>query len=271
MFKHSLSILATVVGVAVAGSSVPVSASSIEDLSQQINGKNVVVIGGQLADCPELDLPGIIVPLPGLPDCNLPELPETPDTEEPELPDTEEPELPDAGEPELPDTEQPELPDTEEPEQPDTETPEQPDVEQPEVPDEEQPGDDNTSQDISYVRQVVDLVNQERAKEGLSPLSIDEKAASAAQVRAKEIVASFSHTRPNGSSFSTALTESGAKFSGAGENIAWGQKSPEEVMKGWMNSPGHRANIMNAKFTSIGVGYYQNEKGVNYWTQLFTY
>ena len=56
----------------------------------------------------------------------------------------------------------------------------------------------------------------------------------------------------------------------SGENIAWGQKTPEEVMKGWMNSEGHRANILNKNYTSIGVGYYQNAGGVNYWTQIFT-
>ena len=56
-----------------------------------------------------------------------------------------------------------------------------------------------------------------------------------------------------------------------GENIAWGQKTPEQVMEGWMNSAGHRANILNEKYTSIGVGYYQNAAGRNYWSQLFTY
>ena len=68
-----------------------------------------------------------------------------------------------------------------------------------------------------------------------------------------------------------ALKEAGVSYRGAGENIAWGQKSPEEVMKGWMNSAGHRANILNERFTAIGVGYHQNNKGVNYWSQLFIY
>lgn len=91
------------------------------------------------------------------------------------------------------------------------------------------------------------------------------------QVRAVETKTLFSHTRPDGSSFSTALKEQGVSYRGAGENIAWGQKTPEQVMEGWMNSAGHRANIMNEKYTSLGVGYYQSETGVNYWTQLFTY
>ena len=95
------------------------------------------------------------------------------------------------------------------------------------------------------------------------------KAVQAAEIRAKEIVTSFSHTRPNGSSFATALTESGVNFKTAGENIAWGQKTPQEVMNVWMNSQGHRANILNTTFTEIGIGVYQEPSGTMYWTQLF--
>lgn len=57
----------------------------------------------------------------------------------------------------------------------------------------------------------------------------------------------------------------------AGENIAWGQRSPEEVMNGWMNGSGHRANILNPNFKNIGVAYYVGSNGRTYWTQLFTY
>lgn len=141
-----------------------------------------------------------------------------------------------------------------------------PDVEVPETPEVETP-EDNTN--LSYVEQVVALVNKERAKEGLAPLSVDTKVQAAAQVRALECEQSFSHTRPNGSNFATALKEQNVSYRRAGENIAWGQRSPEEVVKAWMNSAGHRANIMNSNFTKIGVGYYQNAKGVNYWSQLF--
>lgn len=130
---------------------------------------------------------------------------------------------------------------------------------------------ENNIQQSEFAQQVVNLVNQERAKAGLTALSVDNNVANAALTRAKEIEKSFSHTRPNGSNFSTALTEQGVKFLGSGENIAWGQTTPEQVMKGWMNSPGHRANIMNPKFKYIGVGHHQNSNGVNYWTQLFTY
>lgn len=115
---------------------------------------------------------------------------------------------------------------------------------------------------------IVELVNEEREKAGLNPVTLDAAASSAAMLRSREIVSSFSHTRPNGSSFSTALKEQGISYRRAGENIAWGQRSPEQVMEGWMNSSGHRANILGESFTHIGVGYHQ-ENGVNYWTQLF--
>lgn len=127
-----------------------------------------------------------------------------------------------------------------------------------------------TPQNKDFVSQVAQLVNAERAKAGLSPVTLDATLSKAAQVRAKETVSYFSHTRPNGNTFSSAITEQGISFRGAGENIAYGQKTPQEVMNGWMNSAGHRANILNANFTKIGVGYYQ-QNGVNYWTQLFTY
>lgn len=125
------------------------------------------------------------------------------------------------------------------------------------------------SDQSAFTEQVVKLVNEERAKAGIAPLTIDRNLQAAADKRAKEIEVSFSHTRPDGSGFSTAMTEQGVTFTSSGENIAWGQKTPEEVMKGWMNSAGHRANILNSKFTSIGVGNYQNGSGTNYWVQLF--
>ncbi|MCU0079603.1 CAP domain-containing protein [Extibacter muris] len=159
---------------------------------------------------------------------------------------------------------------------PGTDVPETPDVPDTDKPDTDDPKPDNKpdqdeSSNKTFAQQVAALVNAERAKEGLPALKMAEDVSRAALVRAKETEISFSHTRPDGRGFNTALTEQGVKFRGAGENIAWGQKSPQEVMKGWMNSPGHRANIMNSKYTTIGVGHYQNQKGTNYWTQLFTY
>lgn len=129
----------------------------------------------------------------------------------------------------------------------------------------------NAGSSQSFADQVISLVNQERAKVGLSSLSSNQSLTNAALVRAREIESSFSHTRPDGSAFNTVLAQNGVSYSGAGENIAYGQQSPEQVMQGWMNSEGHRANILNSSFTSIGVGHYKNAAGVNYWVQLFTY
>lgn len=135
------------------------------------------------------------------------------------------------------------------------------------------PENDSADQNIqnagAYEKQVLELVNRERAKTGLAPLALSSPAQSAADIRAREIQTSFSHTRPGGRDFSTALTEAGVNFRSSGENIAYGQQTPEHVMDGWMNSPGHRANILNPDFTSIGIGYAQNSSGTGYWVQLF--
>ena len=205
------------------------------------------------------------------PDVEQPE--ETPDVEQPEeTPDVEQPEeTPDVEQPEeMPDVEQPEeTPDVEQPDTPqlpDNSRPEEtPDVEQPE----QTPGEDNDTAQGDYASQVVALVNAERAKYGLSALKADSRVQQAAQVRAAETVQSFSHTRPNGSSFSTALTEAGVSYTRSGENIAYGQSTPQQVVNAWMNSSGHRANILNESFTTIGVGY-TVVNGTAYWAQLFT-
>ena len=107
----------------------------------------------------------------------------------------------------------------------------------------------------------------------------DETVTTAAMTRSKEIEKSFSHTRLDGRGFGTAITDLGITYRGAGEiptlvtNTAkvWGQKTPEAVMNAWMNSEGHRANILNPNFKKIGVGYRTNSQGTTYWTQLFTY
>ena len=117
--------------------------------------------------------------------------------------------------------------------------------------------------------QVLNIVNAERAKYGLAPLTWDPvNLAPGAAVRAQEISVYFSHTRPDGSSCFTAVTNPGA----LGENIAGGQRSPEEVMVAWMNSSGHRANILNARYTKLGVGYYYNAQTPYryYWVQMFS-
>lgn len=249
--KRKLAIAAMVIGLVGTSAVTPVSAAVASTGCEKLNQNGVQVISGNNLDEIKEKLAAMGIDCPNL----------NPDNGNTEQPETEQPET------EQPETEQPET------EQPETEQPEteQPETEKPETEQPETPGTDNENNDNSFASQVIDLVNQERAKEGLPALKYNEKVANAALVRAKETETLFDHTRPNGSSFSTALTENGVVFNGAGENIAYGQKSPEEVMKGWMNSPGHRANIMNKNFTTIGVGYYQNANGVKYWTQLFTY
>lgn len=128
----------------------------------------------------------------------------------------------------------------------------------------------SSSSDLSnYADQVLKLVNQERAKAGLPELTTNKTLQAAANKRAQEIKQSFSHTRPNGSSPFTVLNEYGISYKSAGENIAYGQKTPEAVMNAWMNSSGHRANILKNGFGKVGIGVYK-VNGVLYWTQLFT-
>ena len=105
----------------------------------------------------------------------------------------------------------------------------------------------------SYVDEVIRLVNIERAQAGLKPLNQDEILTQAAETRCGEIINEFSHTRPDGSSCFTALQQAGASYNRAGENIAIGQTDPAQVLAAWMGSPGHRANIMDPRFSRIGV------------------
>lgn len=119
------------------------------------------------------------------------------------------------------------------------------------------------------MRDVANIVNTERNTNGLSSLKLDEDLCAAANVRAKEISQVFDHQRPDGTICFTVFDDFAIVYWYGGENIAYGYLSPEHVMDGWMNSPGHRANILNENFTSIGVGLYDNN-GIKYWVQLFT-
>ena len=113
--------------------------------------------------------------------------------------------------------------------------------------------------------QVFQLVNQRRKENGLAELTYRNDIQDAANIRANEIISTFSHTRPDGSSCFTAVN---VNYYAIGENIASGQKSAAEVMNAWMNSPGHRANILSTQFTGIAVGVVQYQ-GVSYWVQIF--
>lgn len=133
-------------------------------------------------------------------------------------------------------------------------------------------GPDGSASENPYIQQVVDLVNEERAKEGLSPLQKSDEVSAAADVRAHEIAVSFSHTRPDGRRYRTVLEDNGVSSHFSGENIAGGYRTPDEVVSAWMGSEGHRENIMNPDYTHIGVGYYNDSaSGLSYWCQLFLY
>lgn len=120
----------------------------------------------------------------------------------------------------------------------------------------------------SAAQAVLAEVNAARAQNGLSALTLDANMNRAAAVRAAELAQSFSHTRPNGSRGLTALNEAGVSYRTAGENIASGQQSAQAVVSAWMNSSGHRANILSASFGRMGVGQ-ATIGGRTYWVQLF--
>lgn len=120
----------------------------------------------------------------------------------------------------------------------------------------------------SYEKEVIRLVNIERQKNGLSPLSEDWQLSRVARYKSEDMRdrGYFSHTSPTYGSPFDMMKSFGISYRNAGENIAKGQSSPEAVVRAWMNSPGHRANILNKSFTHIGVGY---AKQGHYWTQMF--
>ena len=215
--------------------------------------------GSDSSDCVDILRPNLPSPDTQKPDIQNPDI-QKPDTQNPDTqkPDIQKPDI------QNPDTQKPDI------QKPDTQNP---DTQKPDTqkPDTQNPTPPSTDQNRSYAQQVIDLVNDERSKAGLSAVTEATDVSAAAAIRAQEITSNFSHTRPDGTYYNTVLDQSGISYWGSGENIAYGQKTPAEVMNGWMNSQGHRANILNASYTKIGVAYYQNSNGVTYWVQLFTY
>ncbi|WP_420492015.1 CAP domain-containing protein [Neobacillus drentensis] len=125
-----------------------------------------------------------------------------------------------------------------------------------------------TSSLSAYEQKVVDLTNQERAKNGLPALKVDVTLSKMAHEKSRDMSANgyFSHTSPTYSSPFDMMKKYGITYRYAGENIAMGQRTPEEVVKAWMNSEGHRKNILSPNYNYIGVGYVSQG---NYWTQEF--
>ena len=120
----------------------------------------------------------------------------------------------------------------------------------------------------AYEKEVIRLINEIRVKYGLNPLSTNTKLSQVARLKSQDMQAKgyFSHTSPTYGSPFEMMKKFGVTYRYAGENIAYGQRTPQQVVDAWMNSSGHRANILNANFTQIGMGYVATG---NYWTQMF--
>ncbi len=119
--------------------------------------------------------------------------------------------------------------------------------------------------------EVVARTNAERGRAGLPPLAVDPLLTTAAQAYCADMAARdfCAHTSPDGAQPWDRAAAAGSRRRPIGENIACGQRSPAEVVDGWMNSPGHRANILEREFTHLGVGFTGGGRAGTYWTQLF--
>lgn len=126
---------------------------------------------------------------------------------------------------------------------------------------------ENTYTDL--INEVYEITNNYHSLVGVSSLTLDSSLVEAASIRAKELSDSFSHTRPNGSSCFTVLSELGISYGTAGENIAAGYSSSQSVMEGWRSSSGHYQNIISSKFKKIGIGV-NIINNQYYWVQIFS-
>lgn len=128
------------------------------------------------------------------------------------------------------------------------------------------------SSNTSYEQRVAQLVNAERQKNGLQPLTFDRSISNVARLKSKDMADNnyFAHQSSRYGSAGDMMKNQGINWSAWGENIASGQRSPEAVVTAWMNSEGHKANILSPDFGKIGVGYVTSSNGTPYWTQMFT-
>jgi uncharacterized YkwD family protein/spore coat assembly protein SafA len=123
----------------------------------------------------------------------------------------------------------------------------------------------------SQENEVIRLVNVERSRAGLSPLKMNWELSRVARYKSADMANKgyFSHNSPTYGTPFQMMENFGLRFTAASENIAYGQRTPAEVVRDWMNSPGHRSNIMSGSYNEIGVGLAKNKNGVCYWTQMF--
>jgi uncharacterized YkwD family protein len=161
---------------------------------------------------------------------------------------------------------QPGQPQPGQPQAPEQAQPQQPEQAQPPQP--EQPRAETGGQISEIEARVIQLTNEERRRNGLPELQTDQALSNVAREKSDDMQRNgyFSHTSPTYGSPFDMIRDAGISFQAAGENIAQGQPTPEQVVQAWMNSQGHRENILNGGYTHIGVGY--NEQG-HYWTQMF--
>ena len=135
--------------------------------------------------------------------------------------------------------------------------------------------DDNNSSNINGFSkeqvEVLNLVNKERKANGLKPLTLNKELSNVANIKSRDMIERgyFDHTSPTYGSPFDMMKKFNISYNTAGENIAMGQKTPSEVMNSWMNSSGHRANILNSTYTELGVGIQKDSNGTIYWTQMF--
>jgi len=128
---------------------------------------------------------------------------------------------------------------------------------------------EETDPAAEFRAEMLRLVNEEREKAGLAPLEYHEELTEAAQRRAEEAAEKFSHTRPDGARWVTVFEEHGLKYQVARENLAKGFRTAAAMVRAWMNSEGHRANILASDYTYLGVGYCVREDGTIFTAQLF--
>ena len=123
----------------------------------------------------------------------------------------------------------------------------------------------------TQAKQVLDIVNQERSKQGLKALTLDNELTNVATLKAQDMADKgyFDHNSPTYGSPFDMMQRFGVQYTSAGENIAAGQQTAEEVMNSWMHSSGHRANILNADYEKIGIGFVKGGQYGTYWVQLF--
>ena len=126
--------------------------------------------------------------------------------------------------------------------------------------------------DDSLAAQTINLVNNERQQQNLAALKQDNALSAIAQAKAEDMANNnyFAHNSPTYGTVGNMLDHFGYNWTAYGENIAKGYTSAETVVQGWMESPGHRANILQSRFTNIGTGYATDQNGTTHWVHLFS-